>query len=210
MAEGGWEAVIARIDARCHHAPMRDDEGTGHWRRRAKGCGGVLAVVVLLPFLLLKACQWSDAHPTDKALIEEFQRNRAAFIDLRDMIAQEPRVTRVAEDFIWIDGMHNVSEADRPTYLPDERLARYKSLFEELTLESGVIRYEDGSIGFLRSSSGMVTGGSSKEFIWSQRLSGPGRAPSDSRRLKDACVPRSGCSSVQQIAPEWFISFERN
>lgn len=210
MAASGWEPVIARTDARCQHAPMRDDEGKGHWRRRAKGCGGVLALVVLLPLLLLKACQRSDAHPTDKAMIEEFQRNRAAFADLRDMIAQEPRVTRVAEDFIWIDGIHNVSEADRPTYLPDERLTRYKSLFEKLRLESGVIRYKDGSIGLLRSSSGMVTSGSSKEFIWSQKLSAPGRDPSDSRRLEDACVPQNRCSSVRQIAPEWFISFESN
>jgi len=141
-------------------------------------------------------------------MIEEFQHNRAAFTDLRDMITQEPRVTRVAADFIWIDGMHNVSEADRPTHLPDERLARYRSLFEKLKLESGVVRYENGSVGFLRSSSGLVTSGSGKQFIWSRDMSAALLDPTDERSLEDACAPKTGCSSIRQIAPEWYISFE--
>lgn len=183
-------------------------EGSGNWQRRAKGCGCLLLVFVALPFLLLRACQWSDAHPSDSAMIQEFRRSQTAFSDLRTMVTEEQRVTRVAKDFIWIDGAQNVSEAERPNYLPDDRLARYRTLFEKLKLESGVVRYEDGSVGFLRSSSGIVTSGSSKEFIWSPGMSAPVLASSDQRSLEEACVPKSGCSSIRQIAPDWFISFE--
>lgn len=104
--------------------------------------------------------------------------------------------------------MRNVPEAERQNYLPNDRLTRYRTLFDKLELESGVIRYEDGSVGFLRSSSGLVTSGSSKEFIWSQRMSAPVLAPSDQRSLEEACVPRTGCSSTRQIAQDWYISFE--
>lgn len=141
-------------------------------------------------------------------MIQEFRRNQTAFLDLQTMVAQERRVTRVARDFIWIDGMRNVPEAERQNYLPNDRLTRYRTLFDKLELESGVIRYEDGSVGFLRSSSGLVTSGSSKEFIWSQRMSAPVLAPSDQRSLEEACVPRTGCSSTRQIAQDWYISFE--
>ncbi len=189
---------------------MEDAENSDRWQRRLKGCGYLVLLGILLPFFLLKACQWSDAHPSDSAMIEEFQRNRAAFADLRTMMTQERRVTRVAEDFIWIDGIGDVSAADRPNYLSDERQAIYRSLFEKLNLESGVIRYEDGSVGFLRSSRGIVTSGSSKEFVWSQQMSTSFLPSSDRRSLEEACVPKTGCSSTRQIAPEWFITFESN
>ncbi len=210
MTEFGWKANIAETSGNWQHAIMNAAEESGNWQRRAKGCGLLLIVFVALPFLLLRACQWSDSHPSDSAMIQEFRDNQALFSELRGMVAQEQRVTRIARDFIWIDGMLSVSEAERPNHLPDNRWTRYRSLFDKLNLESGVIRYEDGSVGFLRSSSGMVTSGSSKEFIWSQKRSVPNFDSSGSPSLEDACVPKTGCSSTRQIAPEWFISFESN
>ncbi len=174
--------------------------------RTAKGCGCLL-LIVLAPLLLLKACQWSDTHPADGVMIEEFRRNQSAYSELRKLVSEEQRVTRVADDFIWIDGMNTVSEQERVRFLPEERMARYRALFTRLKLESGVIRYEDGSVGFLRSSSGMVTSGSSKEFIWSPHLKAEKLAASD-RSTEDACVPKTGCKAIRQIAPEWYIAFE--
>jgi hypothetical protein len=189
---------------------MEAAEKSGNWQRRGKGCGALLVIFVALPFLHLRACQLSDAHPSDSAMIQEFKDNQALFSELREMAAQEQRVTRIARDFIWIDGAQSVSEAERSKFLPDDRLNRYRILFDKLNLESGVIVYKDGSIGFLRSSSGIVTSGSSKEFIWSQKKSAPDLASSGSRSLEEACVPKTGCSSIRQIAPDWFISFESN
>jgi hypothetical protein len=143
-------------------------------------------------------------------MVEEFRSNQKAFSNLLRMVREERRVTRIAEDFIWVDGMKNVSDAERSRYLSDARLARYRSLFKELRLESGVVRYEDGSVGFLRSSSGIVPSGSSKEFIWSQKMNDPILAASDRRSLEDACIPKSNCHSLRRIAPEWFISFDSN
>jgi hypothetical protein len=143
-------------------------------------------------------------------MIKEFRLKRVAFANLLEMVLEERRVTRVADDFIWIDGAHNVSEGERSRYLSDERLARYRSLFRALKLESGVVRRGDGSVGFLRSSSGIVATGSGKEFIWSKRTIAPVLAPSDSRSLEDACIPKTGCSSTRPIAPEWYISYTSN
>jgi len=168
----------------------------------------LLIVFVLLPFVLLKTCQNLDKHPTDQAMIGEFQGNRPTFATLLKMMREESQVTRVANDFIWIDGANNVDEANRVQYLSDERLARYRALFDELHLESGVVRREDGSVGFLRSSSGIVTSGSSKEFIWSPNVIGSALKATDYRSLEDACVPKGGCRSVRRISPGWYVAFD--
>ena len=189
---------------------MDELKESAQWRRNTKWFGCMLSAFVLLPFLLVKACQWSDAHPADRTMVEEFNSNRKAFMSLLEMVREEQHVTRIAAGFIWIDGMQNVSEAERFHYLSDERLSRYRSLFEKLKLESGVIRYENGSVGFLRSSRGFVTGGSSKEFIWSRNMSAPVLAPTDNRSLEDACIPKTGCSALRLVAPEWYISLERH
>lgn len=141
-------------------------------------------------------------------MIEEFKGQRTAFAELLKMALEERRVTRVADDFIWIDDMQNVSELDRTLYLSNERLARYRSLFRKLKLEGGIVHYQNGNVGFLRSGSGIVTSGSSKEFIWAKRISAAVLTPSDKRSLEDACAPKTGCNSVRQIASHWFISFD--
>lgn len=187
---------------------MAKPQATGEWRRRGKGCGCLLLGFGLAPLFLLKACQWSDAHPADRVMAAEFRANRDAFSSLLKLISEERRVTRVADDFIWIDGARNVSELDRPHYLSDERLARYRALFKTLKLESGVIRHEDGSVGFLRSSSGIVTSGSGKEFIWSKAMNAPVLEETDRRSLEEACIPKTGCQSMRRIAPNWYIAFE--
>ncbi len=187
---------------------MSDPERSSEWWRRGKGCGCLLIVFVLLPFGLLKTCQTLDKHPTDQVMISEFKGNRTAFSSLLKMIREEPQVTRVADDFIWIDGAHNVDEVNRAQYLSDERRARYRALFDELHLESGVVRREDGSVGFLRSSSGMVTSGSGKEFIWSPNVIEPALKATDYRSLEDACVPKGGCRSVRRIASGWYVAFD--
>jgi len=187
---------------------MREAETSGGWQRKAKGCGCLLLLFLLLPLLLLKACLWSDEHPSDRVMVEEFQSHRGEFSELLKMISEERRVTRIADDFIWIDGAGSVDAPDRSRYLSDARLARYRSLFKRLKLESGIVRREDGSVGFLRSSSGIVTGGSGKAFIWSKPPISPVLAPSDHRSLEEACIPKSQCSSMRLIAPEWYIAFD--
>ncbi|PKQ00491.1 MAG: hypothetical protein CVT74_03610 [Alphaproteobacteria bacterium HGW-Alphaproteobacteria-13] len=167
-------------------------------------------MLALVPLLLVKACRWADAHPSDREMLAEFQDNRAIFSDLLKMIGDEKRVTRIGDNFIWIDGMTSVSGTDRPRYLPDDRLKRYRALFKALKLESGVIRHDDGSVGFIRSSSGIVTSGSSKEFIWSKHIGDAVMPPSDKRTLEDACIPKTGCRSIRRIAPEWYIAFDSN
>jgi hypothetical protein len=181
-----------------------------NWKRRTRGCAALLVAFILLPLLILKGCQWADAHPSDEQLTQDFQQHRQAFDALLKMVQQERQVTRVANDFIWIDGAMTVPENERSRYLPDERFAKYKRIFKALDLESGVVRYQDGGVGFLRSSSGIVTSGSAKGYVWSPAYKGPKLATSDPRSLEEACIPKTGCSSARQIAPNWYITFESN
>lgn len=181
------------------------------WQRRAKGCGWLLVVFVMLPLALLATCRQRDAHPNDQKLLEEFRANRSAYSELLGMIQEEPRVTRVANDFIWIDGFGSVMEGERSRYLPDARLKRYRAFFRELNLESGVIRYADGSVGFLRSSQGMVTAGSGKELLWTSAMQQPVLSDTDLRTLEEACVPKGGgCHSIRRIAPQWYMVLEKH
>jgi hypothetical protein len=168
----------------------------------------MLLAFVLLPLAFLKACQWANGHPSDRRMEREFRQQRRAFTVLLGMMRHERHVTRVADDFIWIDGAHHVPAAERARYLPDRRLAEYRRLFRTLKLDAGTIRYEDGSIGFLRSSEGSMTSGSTKEFLWSPRKDEPVLAASDRRSLEQACVPETGCRSTRRIGPNWYVSFE--
>ncbi|WP_114953421.1 hypothetical protein [Sphingosinicella terrae] len=177
-------------------------------RRKARGCAFLLLVFVVTPLFLLKMCQWADAHPTDQEMVEEFRRNRDAFAELLAMVREEPHVTRVARDFIRVGDRQDVPYEERSRYLPDERYAHYLTLFDRLRLEAGVQRNRDGSVGFLRSTSGLVTSGSSKEFVWAEAIGLPVLAPDDGRSLEEACSPRSGCQAARRIAPQWYIAFE--
>lgn len=94
-----------------------------NWKRRTRGCVALLVVFILLPLLILKGCQWADAHPSDEQLTQDFQQHRQAFDALLKMVQQERQVTRVANDFIWIDGAMTVPENERSRYLPNERFA---------------------------------------------------------------------------------------
>ncbi|MES2445045.1 MAG: hypothetical protein V4574_19650 [Pseudomonadota bacterium] len=184
-------------------AKSTEDRG---WKRRARACGFLLLLLVAIP--LLEACRVSGAHPSDAAMAREFSERRRSFDALLQMVRQETRVTRVAPDFIWIDGARNVAEADRARYLPDARLARYRKLFRALDLGSGVVRRHDGSVGFLRSSSGIVPSGSGKEFLWAPGFRGPAIGASDPRSVEALCVPSSGCTSARRLAPDWYLVFE--
>ena len=188
---------------------MTDTGPDNPWRRRARGCGCLLLVFVLLPLLALKACQVSDAHPSDQQMIAEFRQHQADFDRLLAMVRAERHVTRIGDGFIWVDGITSVEEGqERRRYLSDARLAAYRGLFRQLDLESGVVRREDGSVGFLRSSSGMVTAGSSKEFVWSPAPVKGALTPADPRTLEKACVPKGMCRAIRPIAPGWYIAFD--
>lgn len=157
---------------------------------------------------LLPGCLGRDGHPSDAEVIQEFSQERESFDTLLRLIKEENQVSRVSHDFIWIDGMQNVPDAEIERYLPPSRYAEYRRLFDVLKLEGGIIRYEDGSVGFIRSSSGLVTSGSSKELLWSSKAEIPALAETDPRSLEDACEPKTGCFSARRLDSNWYLTFE--
>ena len=173
-----------------------------------KNCALTTALVLLLLVLLLAKCRADYAHPSDDTIIAEFAERRADYETLRDMMLAEDRVTRVGRDFIWIDGSANVRDAERARYLPDARFDRYRALFDALDLDSGTIRTQDGSVGFLRSSRGIVTSGSGKRILWSPHAAPPLLGESDGDTDEQECPRGSPCIYFRRLADDWYLAYE--
>lgn len=169
---------------------------------------GIHRRIFLLGLFGCTASACDAPHPSDAALAAEFRDKRSDYEKLLRMVQEETRVTRISYDFIWIDGAGTPTPEQQTALLPKARWDQYRRLFKALKLESGVMRWSDsGSIGFLRSSSGLSVSGSDKEIIWSPTSLQDVLVPSDRRTTEQACTP-GRCYEVRQIAPEWYIAFE--
>ena len=184
-------------------------DGTAAPLRSAFKNMGIVAVIALLALVLLLAtCRADDAHPSDDAIIGEFAERRADYETLRDMILAEEEVNRIAPGFVGMAGNLDLSDAERAQHLPDDRLARYRALFNELDLESGIVRHDDDSVEFLRSTRGIATSGSAKRILYSPGTVPPLLGQADGDTDEQECPDGSPCTSFRQLAPEWYLAFD--
>lgn len=109
------------------------------------------------------------SQPTDDQLIETFYSHQQDFEKLAEMSLVDVNMVRIASDFtITSDDKNNI---DQPSRLFEEtRWNQYRLLFQTLSIKNGLYRKpHSGSVQFIVSSSGLVTGGSSKGFIYSDQ-----------------------------------------
>jgi hypothetical protein len=145
-------------------------------------------------------------NPSDEEMAREFASNRIHFQQLLSMIQAEPHVTRVAPDFIWVDGVRSPTEAEQLTYLPNARWEKYRQIFRQLHLKYGVVKMEDGSIGFLRSGGGLAVSGWGKDFVWSKTSMNPTLVLHTRKPMEDDCRGRRGtCQRYKALAPNWYL-----
>jgi hypothetical protein len=97
---------------------------------------------------------------SDKILIQKFQKNRSIFEKIRQMIATDPELHRVDED--WTDPK-NPAEVGVST----ERIAEYRRLLAKVGCRRGFDNYpaSDG-IYFISGTSGLAIAGTTKGYCY--------------------------------------------
>jgi len=104
-------------------------------------------------------------HPPDAALMRTFSDRRDTFEQIVRMAAEDKHLVRVASDFTWL--VNDVSWPRKNVGLTAERWQKYRDLFREAGVPDGYLRVGEGGIELLASTSGLVTGGSAKGYVYS-------------------------------------------
>src|SRR5262245_61430813 len=108
-------------------------------------------------------------HPTDDALIANFQRHEADFDLLARMSQEDSNLVRIAPDFTWTRESAAWPRPESELGFSRPRWGEYRSLFRKLGLTSGLLNYQPDLILCLASTKGLVTGGSSKGYAYSAK-----------------------------------------
>ena len=126
-------------------------------KRDRKISGGLVAGLILL--ILCSACS-SAKHPSDQALIENFQSHKSEFNQLLQMFLADKGLGRVAYDFTRPENPQTVG-------ITRERLKVYRGLFDELDLSAGIEGYEEKDVVWFHASTyGLSVTGSGKGYAY--------------------------------------------
>jgi hypothetical protein len=130
-----------------------------------KALAAVLAVPAALGLViglvcLLELAGWGQrTHPADRELVALFNARRADFERLREMILADRDLLRVTERDTWPEDHESVG-------VSSERIAEYRRLLRVLALRSVEISPDGTAVEFVASSTGVVTHGSVKGYVF--------------------------------------------
>lgn len=114
--------------------------------------------------LFVAGCTPDEEHDSDADLIRVFHDQRATFDKLISMIQADQGLERV--DYNWT--------LPDPPPMSHERLELYRTLLKSIGCVRGFENFKDkNEIVFIASATGMVTGGSSKGYHFSQHQPSP-------------------------------------
>jgi len=125
---------------------------------------GILLFFIMLPGILLGIgfilTAPDGTHQSDAILIQKFHENRKEFDTLVSMIQEDVNLHIVDND--WTDP-HDPSTIG----VTPARIAEYRKLFSQCGIPRGFSRYQNPKkIEFIATSFGLVTGGSSKGYVY--------------------------------------------
>jgi hypothetical protein len=121
-----------------------------------------LCAAVVFAVLILSGCG-SDREPTDAELIQRFQKHRAEFETLRQMVESDKGLLRV--DDTW-------TKPEDPTTIgvSAERIADYRARFHTLGIPRGFEAFGGPEhIVFLAWCQGITIAGSAKGYAWCEK-----------------------------------------
>ncbi|WP_054651737.1 hypothetical protein [Salidesulfovibrio brasiliensis] len=102
-------------------------------------------------------------HDTDDVMLQNFAENRAVFEQIVTQLQQDDDIRRVDDN--WYSLADGKARSDTP-----DRIVWYRNLFKNISTERGIYASysSNGSprILFLSNCIGMVTGGSSKGYLY--------------------------------------------
>lgn len=132
---------------------------------------GVIIVAILTPIIVIgiitkSLYDFDSPHPSDNELIQNFQNNEADFEKLNQMAKEDSDFVRIAHHFNWTKESADYPPSKLKKVLPEERWNEYRNLFDKLNLTAGICNYQPKEVWFLASGKGMVTGGSTKGYMY--------------------------------------------
>ena len=144
------------------------------------------------------SCSLFGSHPSDASMIRNFVQHRAIFDQLVSMSDGDKSLVRLAPTFTY---------PENPPGLSAERWQQYRKLFREIGSTNGICRYESdlpGAVLVLYSDKGLVTGGSSKGYVYSPMPLEPHYANLDDPPHDLA----SNVKAYRRIDERWYIFYE--
>jgi len=118
----------------------------------------VLPAASMLVCLVIADPFGGSAHPTDRAMLVQFQKQRATLDGLVRMIAEDANLVRLAPDFTRPEGPGSAG-------VSADRLAAYRRLCAEAGIAHGFSHYGD-AIEFIVHTQGLSISGSAKGFVY--------------------------------------------
>lgn len=162
-----------------------------------------LVMVNLVTGLILKQAFEDMAgqdHLSDKELLENFYQHQNSFEQLREMIIQDKIIDRIDVD--WTSPGASELAAHGITH---KKIKDYRKRMEKLGIKRGFSVYGyQGEIKLITSAQGLVTGGSSKGYVYRETEPKPLVDSIDHYRHPN---PHS-YSIYQKIKPNWYLFYD--
>jgi hypothetical protein len=151
-------------------------------------------------------------HPTDAALIEDFQSKESNLNKLLQMSNEDPKVIRIAYDFTRLEDNWGWPRPESELGFSQQRWDEYRALFRKLDLPVGIERAEqkDGVfVYFPVSTRGLGNGhGSSKGYAYLERELTPLLDSLDDEAVKQFYqreASNRGVTLYKKLKGNWYL-----
>lgn len=169
-----------------------------------KGClkfflGACLVIVVgIIGLFAGLKIMW--AHPSDEALLANFNAHRAGFERLIEMIREDKGLERVDVDWTRPDDPASIG-------ISDARIQTYRRMFASLNVPRGFYSYRDPTrVHLLAHTAGFAFGGSAKGYAYQEVRPDP-----VIDRLDDFHGPvGESAFAYRHIEGHWYLFYEFN
>ena len=126
--------------------------------RAVRYFAAIKAALCLVAIVFVSGC--STKHPSDEALVNNFQSHRSEFDQLLQMFLADKKLGRVAYDFTRPANPAEIG-------ISGQRLKEYRKLFDRLDLSAGIEGYDEKDlVWFHASTQGLSVTGSGKGYAW--------------------------------------------
>lgn len=159
-----------------------------------------LRICLITVVVITGSC--STKHPSDKDLLENFNKYRNELNQLAQMFLADRGLTRVAYDFTRPNNPETIG-------VTKDRIKQYRSLFSKLDLSAGIDAGVDSPekkkiIWFLSSTKGLSVSGSTKGYAYSVK------SPELIVENLDTYWSKDGRSftAYKHIEGNWYVYFD--
>ncbi len=148
----------------------------------------------------------NNSHPADESLLYNFHENEQRFELLLKMAKEDSHMIRVARSFTWTKKNASFPRPKSEIGISDERWSQYKNLFDELDLDAGILNYQPERTEFISSTKGLMTGGSSKGYVY--LLNKPNKLEKSLDNFDESGFNKDINYAYKKIKGNWYLYYE--